>query len=1069
MNKLFCYLKFTRVLFILVFTHAVFAQNSAVSGIKYIQKLIETDSLQKAEVELDKQIDYFKQQKKYDTLAYYIYNVGKIELLKNKITSFPKTFDLYRNIETHTYNSKALYKVNIDLSLLFGERNLAVKAYTYAVKANEIAKKTIDKKLIVESAYYMAMFGLRQGNFNLLQQHTNEALKIIEDNPNNEFSIASKVYGYMGSLMYFTSKPDSSEYYFKKALNKVSRLEDNPENKYYTPATIRGNYILLKQSQGKFSEAMPLAIESIQLFNQFLKTTTNHPLRQNVLRNLAIAYRNIGSLYNDVGEKAKAENFANMGYQHAKKYFLPSSTDYYYATLMMAEATLYNKNYDTALKYLKEAEESLSDVDTKNFALNVSLYSIFGDLFYYTSEFEKAKYYYELANTYHKKLLFGEYTRDRIYMLANLASTYAQLNEKEKAISTVENAYKYLLKNDDKEKLLTNVTLYTLASISMTLGEYEECKKWCKKSLEIYDNNNSLNKYDIASFEDNKAGIILLQTKAEYYLLKNKDIAMLLSFQKRIKEAVQILEQRKSIIFTDSDINTFLASNKNVFDFAKKLNLELYELTNEDKYLSNVLSLHESIIYTRIRARLDLKENITFSNVSKEVLSRETRLKKKLNKNITNENLNSFIQDTGHWNSFLDSLEQGYPKYYKMRYASIEESLEDLQNNIPKNTTLVRYLFIENNLYALVVNKKQKEIFKLNFEAVKDDLYLEENQFEVQKINVKLLNLYQNLWQPFETKVTTENIIIFPDRELFNLNFEILTPNKINSFKELATNSLLAKHTISYNYSLLLLDKNKKTIDYSNNFIAFAPEFTDKMKENYKIAITDSISLDKTYLTLLPQPFSVDLVKETTKLFNGSSFLNERSTKQIFTNNAKEHKIIHIGTHAESNNVFPELSRLIFAKNTEDEDNSLYTYEIYNQNLSSNLAILTACETGKPTYQSGEGMISLAHAFNYAGSESILTSLWKIDEQSSSQIINFFYKNLSKGLSKDKALRQAKLDYISTAEGRTISPQYWAGLVLIGNASPIDISTSNPWFYWSLILITLSLVLLFFIRKRIKN
>nr|WP_299124187.1 hypothetical protein [uncultured Winogradskyella sp.] len=50
----------------------------------------------------------------------------------------------------------------------------------------------------------------------------------------------------------------------------------------------------------------------------------------------------------------------------------------------------------------------------------------------------------------------------------------------------------------------------------------------------------------------------------------------------------------------------------------------------------------------------------------------------------------------------------------------------------------------------------------------------------------------------------------------------------------------------------------------------------------------------------------------------------------------------------------------MFAKNVSDENNSLYTYEINNQNLSSNLAILTACETSKPTHQSGEGMILLA-------------------------------------------------------------------------------------------------------------
>ena len=236
------------------------------------------------------------------------------------------------------------------------------------------------------------------------------------------------------------------------------------------------------------------------------------------------------------------------------------------------------------------------------------------------------------------------------------------------------------------------------------------------------------------------------------------------------------------------------------------------------------------------------------------------------------------------------------------------------------------------------------------------------------------------------------------------------------------------------------------------------------MKKDYKIAIQDSMSFDKAYLTLLPQPFTKSLAQKATRIFSGTSFLNENSTEHIFKNSAKEHKIIHIGTHAESNNISPELSRLMFAKSTEtlsSDDNYLYTYEIYNTNLASNLAILTACETGKPTYQAGEGMISLAHAFNYAGSESILTSLWKIDEQSSAEIIALFYGNIKKGWSKDKALQQAKLDYMATAKGRTINPQYWAGLVLIGDTSPIVLQSSFTFIYWVLALIIIALVVAF--------
>ncbi|MGB3149211.1 MAG: CHAT domain-containing protein, partial [Maribacter sp.] len=176
--------------------------------------------------------------------------------------------------------------------------------------------------------------------------------------------------------------------------------------------------------------------------------------------------------------------------------------------------------------------------------------------------------------------------------------------------------------------------------------------------------------------------------------------------------------------------------------------------------------------------------------------------------------------------------------------------------------------------------------------------------------------------------------------------------------------------------------------------------------------------------------------------------------------------------HAESNNINPELSRLVFAKNVSDStlinDNYLYTFEIYDQNLSSNLAILTACETGKPTYQPGEGMISLAHAFNYAGSESILTSLWQIDEQSSNQILDFFYAYLENGLAKDEALRKAKLEYLSKAKGRTLHLQYWAGLVLMGDTSPVELS-SSPSYIWYLIIGLLAVMALFIVLRKRKG
>lgn len=225
------------------------------------------------------------------------------------------------------------------------------------------------------------------------------------------------------------------------------------------------------------------------------------------------------------------------------------------------------------------------------------------------------------------------------------------------------------------------------------------------------------------------------------------------------------------------------------------------------------------------------------------------------------------------------------------------------------------------------------------------------------------------------------------------------------------------------------------------NFVAFAPDFSERAKQAYlAVAKKDSLTLDRAYLSLLPLPFTAKLIDKVKSVFGGTIFSESRSTPQAFREEAAYNRIIHIGTHAEANNDYPEYSRLIFAKDGANPgaDNSVYLYDIYNMDLISDLSVLTACESGKSGYQHGEGMVSMAHAFNYAGSRSIMTGMWKLDEQATAMITEYFYTNVKKGLPKDDALRQAKLRYLQHAEGRMLSPVYWAGLVIMGDMVPVD-------------------------------
>ncbi|CAH8282964.1 CHAT domain-containing protein [Mariniflexile fucanivorans] len=1061
------------LLIIFCYSITLFSQNN--KGINLVSELISLDRLNQADVEINKQILFFKNQKNFDTLSHYIYPLGKIDLLKNKDTQ--RTFNLKKTIQDHTKNIQTLYILNADIAKLLFEKGNIQDAYDYGKKAKDFALKLQNKKFLVEAEYYLGDYAMKLGKISLLEKHMRSAESLIKNNSKIAYPISARVYNLMGAVMYFSSKQDSAVYYFEKALKNVPLLENNLENRLYLPAAIKGNLFNIKLNSGKHLEAKALVEASISLNKKFLQEAKNHPLTPRVKRNLSVGYTNLSSLYYDFGDFDNSDKITQLCYQFTKQNFAFNTEEYFIGTIPVAEVKVSKRDFKAAFQYLDEAKRCLEAMPSEDYRWLAYLNNVYGEAYYINAAYDKAIEYYKKSDFYYEKSNPGKYDGNRLYAAMNMAIVYSELQKKDEAIKTATKLYNYVKSSNGETDYLINDIILTLARINYNVGDFEKCVYWSSKVLDSYKNySGSKNSFDKRHFEADKAEFIILNAKAKYALEEVKTQQFIEDLLLQVNEAIIILEQQREVISTLESVNTLIESNKDVFDFAKKLNLELYNKTGKPKYLENLTSLHESSIYNKLRVRLNLNHDISFLEVPKHLKDRENALRKKLDVDIDQEEddiefIQNFQKSNLAWNNFLDTLKQTHPKYYKMRYGTISESLENLQKNLPKNTSIVRYFFIDGELYAVIVDKKTKNIYKLDFKDVAGSVaQLTKDQSDISKTSDLLHKLYIKLWQPFENKITNEKVVIIPDRELFNLSFETLTPKKIKSFKELATNSLLAKHTISYNYSLFLLDDTKKQPIYKNNFVAFAPEFNKDMKQKYKLAITDSIGLDKTYLSLLQQPFSVNLAKTYSNVFDGSCFLNENSTEQVFKNNASEHKIIHIGTHAESNNISPELSRLIFAKDISisNDDNSLYTYEIYNCSLNSNLAILTACETGKPTYQSGEGMISLAHAFNYAGSESILTSLWKIDEQSSAIIIEQFYKNIEAGQSKDLALKNAKLYFITNHDGRALSPQFWAGLVLMGDTNPIEMYSNNNWWWLGISMFLLIAFLGFYFYKNKK-
>ncbi|MDT0557094.1 CHAT domain-containing tetratricopeptide repeat protein [Ichthyenterobacterium sp. W332] len=1032
-----------------------FAQSDTLVGPAKIDALLKVQNVEEAKKELYKQIEYFKSIKDYDTLPQYIEYIGHKVLANDNWNTAVKNSEAFVQ-ELIEYNSPkiSLYAYK-NLAWIYsdaGHPDLAYKASETALTfANQLSERK--NEVTAEVQYNLGYYASSMGNFSASNKHYKKSLAFLKQSDKQDYEFYQQIYNSLGGVMWNQAKMDSCLYYFEASKKALEKTDPTPINLYYRPALVSMNLAIVANNLGKNSDAISYSKEAITNFQRYQGTGKDEQKKRGAKRSQLAAIDNLGVFYNSIGEFSKAEELITYSFNQKKKDLNEDDPNIIISKIILAQAKINTQDLKGAETLLKSAIESSEDNPERVLYWYMSANSTLAKVLSNQGRFNEALSYTKTGERYMRSYYKGNYNKDLLDELSSMAVAYSDNGYKEKALELAEEVYTQIKQGDFKNTMQDLISTTAIAKINYKLKNYEAAIRY---SNEVINFNNNILKNsqtaDAVLMDYSKPLAILINAKSNYELLENPKVEDIKKELLKIEDGIELIAKRKSIIGSHEDVSLLISQHNDLFNFAKKLRLKLYELTKEKRYLDDIITLHESALYNRIRSRLNLKDDIAFANIPESVLKREKDLKRTLSSSLSNNyTIDDFFSAQTNWVNFRDSLRTNYPKYYQMRYSTLEESSANLQNNIPDNSTIIRYLYIEENLYAFIVTKTDKALVRLNSTSLSDQIKtLSENQQNITQLSKIYYKLYNQIWKPFESYIKTDKIIIIPDAELFNLSFETLTPKPIQSFKDLAINSLLAKHKISYNYSLLLLDESKNTINYSNDFIAFAPEFNDDMKNDYKLAISDSVTIDKIYLTLLPQPLSVDLAKEYSRVFGGHTFLNDKATKQVFTNEANEHKIIHIGTHAESNNVSPELSRLIFAKSANRDDNYLHTYEIYNLNLNANLAILTACETGKPTYQAGEGMISLAHAFNYAGSESILTSLWKIDEQSSTEIIELFYNGLNDGLPKDEALRQAKLNYMASAEGRTIVPQYWAGLILIGDASPINFKTSSHLVFWIL-------------------
>ncbi len=410
-------------------------------------------------------------------------------------------------------------------------------------------------------------------------------------------------------------------------------------------------------------------------------------------------------------------------------------------------------------------------------------------------------------------------------------------------------------------------------------------------------------------------------------------------------------------------------------------------------------------------------------------------------------------------------LESEYSDYYELKYSASMLSISEIQHKLAHNEIILEYILNEKDslteLYTFVISKNKFNLIKQDvggdflksiesvFHFMSDREYILTTNRESKKFCVSSNLLYKKLILPFVDEIQNKKITIVPDGKLSYIAFDGLLQNLPDTSKTIQFNKLdylIKNFTINYSNSSNLLFKNSSSAKkIFNKAVAFAPEYK-----------SDTFEIANQKIVLIPLPGAQKEVENISKTINTKVFISAEATEINFRNNTENYDILHLAMHAYINDSLPGFSRLAFSLDTLNITNSdgwLNTADIYNLEINAKLTVLSACNTGSGQLKKGEGIMSLARGFFYAGCPAIIMSLWEVEDQSGTQIMESFYKNLKKGKTKDESLRQAKLEYLENSNSRRAHPHYWLGYINIGNNSPLY--KSYDFYFFSLLILAL--------------
>ena len=780
--------------------------------------------------------------------------------------------------------------------------------------------------------------------------------------------------------------------YYERSLSIAKKIGDEQQE-----AATLNNMASVYDSWGQYSKALEQFEKSLAIMRKIGDATGE-----------GFTLNDIGKVYNSRGQYAKALEYYENSVAIMRK--IRDANGEANTLASMGKLNAQTGKYKDAEKAMKQALEMLQRMGVPTSAIQDDL----ANLYLETGDLSKAE-----------ALLKETNDNSSLGRLALLKSDYPS------AVKFYENAVTSSEKTGAVDGLFRSYT--GLAKSYEGMENYPKAEEYYEKAMNLTEKIRSgLLPSERKNFFEVKIGGF---SRAE----PSKDLARVRMKLNRHDGAIQALEITKARAFADHLSETSASGASG----APRQTLE-----KEQSLVNKLASLKKELAKTD-RAKQSGRYDI---------LSRETS------------------EAEADLSSFVESLWKNNPEYAAVKYPR-QIGIKD--SALAPNECVVMFDVSSSGvLIKLIRNQKEAESFFKKWEI--DDLEKQVKKFRApfenqhpREFDPELAeSLYRKLLQAVLLDVPKGTpLIIIPDGILAILPFEALVTGGTANWKKIEDDNWPEQFTyypqgitylgddypISYYQSLsaltLVRNMGAKIIHKDNLLVVADPVFSLKDQRAQQAGATRLSKKEREYNIQRMEPMEgsagpvfpqlpetriladslVNIYGENCLALTGlkadkSDFLTKIAPR------IDQYGIVVFATHGVLANQVPGIMEPFLALTMvpPGTDGALTMSDILSLKMNADVVALTACQTGLGKDVSGEGVMSMGRAFQYAGARSVLMSLWSVAEKSSVMLVESFFQHRKSGQSKLESLKSAR-DDIRNAGFK--HPYFWAAFILVGEAN----------------------------------